>query len=172
MSDKAICSALLSEGGAVRLLSFLLFWYVLAGAEPRSWVVGLPVALCAVRVSLWLRPAVPCRLRPAGLLLFIPFFLTLSLLGAFDVMRRVIDPRLPMKPGLVIYHSKLPVGPARVLLINCISLLPGTISADCTDESVTIHAIDTDLPVWATILLLESRIASIFSGTSSGEEGK
>lgn len=172
MSEKAICSVLLSRGGAVRLFSFLLLWHVLAGAEPRSWVVGLPVALCAVRVSLWLRPAGPCRLRPAGLLLFIPFFLTLSLLGACDVLRRVLDPRLPMKPGLVIYHSKLPAGPARVLLINCISLLPGTISADCNDESITIHAIDTDLPVWAAILLLEARIARIFTGTSSAQEKK
>lgn len=172
MSEKAMCSDLLSGAGTIRLLFFLLLWYVLAGVEPRSWVVGLPVVFCAVRVSLWLHPAAPWRLRPAGLLLFIPFFLTLSLLGAFDVMRRVLDPRLPMKPGLVIYRPEHPTGPARVLLINCISLLPGTISADCTTDSITIHAIDTDLPVWAAILLLESRIARIFRGTSSGEEEK
>lgn len=153
--------ALFSKGAA-RFVFFILLWQVLAGDEVQSWIIGLPVTLLATFFSLLFASSHVCAISPFGLLCFVPFFLKLSLLGGCDVMRRAFDPRMPMNPGLLTYTISLPPGPPRVLLVNCISLLPGTISADFQGKCITIHSIDKNIPVWASIQLLERRISRIF----------
>ncbi|MFH1217424.1 MAG: Na+/H+ antiporter subunit E [Pseudomonadota bacterium] len=176
MFDKKICfvgaAGTLFTRGTARFFIFLLLWYALAGDKAQSWIIGLPVILLATFFSLLFASPCTYSISPFGFILFIPFFLKLSFLGGCDVMRRAFDPRMPMNPGLVIYNISLPQGPPQVLLVNCISLLPGTISADLQRQRVTIHSIDKDIPVWASIHLLERKISRIFQYRLSaiGEE--
>lgn len=141
---------------------FGLVWFLLTGADAASWVVGGPVILLAVAVSLAL--AGPASDSPAlsGLFPFGLFFLRQSLLSGIDVMRRALSPGLLLNPGLVTYDSFLPPGPALVLFVNTISLLPGTLSVDLDDHTVLVHALDVELPVWASLQNLEGRIAALF----------
>lgn len=161
--DKCISSSsdasLLSRRGALRFLFYSLVWGMLTGFDSASWILGFPTVLLAVWVSLRLSPPSGCSLSLAGLCSFIPFFLRQSALSGIDVMRRTLSPRLLVNPGLVFYTTYLPQGFARIFFVNTISLLPGTLSADLTDNRVTIHTIDRELPIWANIQNLELRIA-------------
>ncbi|RJX31219.1 MAG: cation transporter [Desulfurivibrio sp.] len=145
-----------------RLVLYAVLWSVLAGLDGRSWIIGLPAVSAAACCSLFFAPQRLCPLSPLGLLRFIPFFLNLSFWGGCDVMRRALSPVMPLNPGLVRYQVSLPEAPQQVLLLNCISLLPGTISADFSGQCLTIHTIDRDMPVWSTVHLLERRVAAVF----------
>jgi len=148
--------------GIVRLLLFSVLWCVLAGLDGQSWIIGLPSVIAATCCSLLFAPPKSCPVSLFGLIRFIPFFLNLSFWGGCDVMRRALSSAMPMNPGLVHYKVSLPQVSQQVLLINCISLLPGTISADFDKQCITIHTIDRDTPVWSTVHLLERRVAALF----------
>ena len=154
--------------GFVRLVLFSVLWCVLAGLDGWSWIIGLPAVIAATFSSLFFAPQRSCPISLPGLIRFIPFFLNLSFWGGCDVMRRALSPAMPMNPGLVHYQVSLPEVFQQVLLINCISLLPGTISADFDKQCVTIHAIDRDMPVWSMVHLLERRVAALFGIPMAG----
>ncbi|HHO48838.1 MAG TPA: cation transporter [Desulfobacteraceae bacterium] len=151
------------------LLAYTLVWFILAGAEPSSWIIGIPAVLLAVAVSLFLSPGPGLSLSLAGLLLFIPFFIVQSVMSGVDVMRRTFSPVPRIRPGMVAYRTTLE-GSGRILLANVISLQPGTLSADLREETILIHVLDTEMPVEENIRALERRIARIFPHRSVPEE--
>lgn len=153
----------LAHQAVVRLLIFSLTWLVLTDFDRASWVIGLPAILFAVGLSLVLAPASRWPLSAKGVSLFIPFFLWQSTLGGIDVMRRALAPRLSINPGMLPYVTFLPEGGPRILFVNTISLLPGTLSAQLLGNTVTIHTIDTTLPTILHIKDLELRVAALFA---------
>jgi len=151
------------------LLTYTLVWFILAGAVPSSWIIGIPAVLLAAAVSLFLSPGPGLALSPTGLLLFIPFFVIQSIMSGVDVMRRTFSPVPRIRPGMIAYRTNLE-GSGRILLANVISLQPGTLSADLRDETILIHVLDTEMPVEENIRALERRIARIFPPRSAPEE--
>lgn len=145
-----------------RCLFFSAVWFVLTGSEVESWILGAPAVFLAVALSISISPSWNWTLNPVGVCSFIPFFLGQSTLSGIDVMRRSLSPRLLINPGLVLYTTMLPEGSFRVFFVNTISLLPGTLSADLQGDTVTIHTLDIDLPIWANIQNLEGRVALLF----------
>ncbi len=73
---------------------------------------------------------------------FIFVFLIALIKSNFDVARRVIDPKLPINPGIVTYTTKLNSDTAKVFLANAITLTPGTLSVDIIGNELFIHWID------------------------------
>ncbi|VAX22743.1 Na(+) H(+) antiporter subunit E [hydrothermal vent metagenome] len=73
---------------------------------------------------------------------FIIVFLIALIKSNFDVARRVINPKLPINPGIVAYHTNLKSDTAKVFLANAITLTPGTLSVDIIDNILYIHWID------------------------------
>lgn len=73
---------------------------------------------------------------------FIIVFLVALIKSNFDVARRVINPKLPINPGIVAYQTKLKSDTAKVFLANAITLTPGTLSVDVIDDILYIHWID------------------------------
>ena len=53
-----------------------------------------------------------------------------------DVAYRVLHPAMPIRPGIVRAVSKLRTASARTALANCVTLTPGTLTVDITDEGV------------------------------------
>ncbi|GAH99268.1 unnamed protein product, partial [marine sediment metagenome] len=51
-----------------------------------------------------------------------------------DVAYRVLHPRLPIKPGIVKVKTSLKTPTGRVALANSITLTPGTLSVEITEE--------------------------------------
>jgi multicomponent Na+:H+ antiporter subunit E len=59
-----------------------------------------------------------------------------------DVAYRVLHPRLPINPGIVVIRTSLKSNIARLILANSITLTPGTFTLDVVGEKFLIHWID------------------------------
>ncbi len=73
---------------------------------------------------------------------YIVVFIIALIKANLDVARRVIDPKLPINPGIVKYESKLKSRTAKVILANSITLTPGTLTVDIIGDDLYIHWID------------------------------
>lgn len=146
-----------------RLFGFALLWWVLSGDWRGSWTVGGFVVVTAALASLALRTPTTHRLSLRGALRFVPFFCLQSLRGGIDVARRAMLPSMPLAPVLVEHPLALPPGTARIFMLNTVSLLPGTLSADLQADRLVVHALDGRLPLGANLRLLEKRVAALFA---------
>ncbi len=106
----------------------------------------VPIAL----ILLLFRPFIakldmPPLWRPRSfwaLLVFIAIFSRALVLSTIDVARRVIDPKLPLRPAIVVIHLRLQQPGAKLLLANAITLTPGTLSMDLRGQDLYIHWLD------------------------------
>jgi len=60
----------------------------------------------------------------------------------FDVAYRVIHPKMPIKPGIVVIRTSLKSDIAKMILANSITLTPGTFTLDIIGDNLLIHWID------------------------------
>ena len=67
-------------------------------------------------------------------LYYIPVFFYYMLKANLDVVYRVVHPRMPINPGIVKVKTKLTSDAARTALANSITLTPGTMTVDLTDD--------------------------------------
>jgi multicomponent Na+:H+ antiporter subunit E len=142
-----------------------LLWFVLAGGDASSWIVGVPTIVAALLLARRVAaPATVWRLDPAGALRFAVFFARESVRGGFDVAGRVSARQPRIAPGLVRYRWRLPAGsPARTLFVLCASLLPGTLVAAADDRELLIHALDATASVADELAALEQHVARLFA---------
>jgi len=75
---------------------------------------------------------------------YVPLFLWECLKANIDVALRVLDPRLPINPGIVKVKTTLKSDTALTFLANSITLTPGTFCVDIKPEEgvLYIHWID------------------------------
>jgi multicomponent Na+:H+ antiporter subunit E len=154
--------AFLWREALIRTALFGLLWGILIGADWQGWLFGLPVIAVAAFASLVLVPRLAWKFRPLALLHFVTYFLRNAFWGGVDVASRALDPRLPICPGMLHLKLRLPPGMARVFLADVTSLLPGTLSSSLAEDSLTIHALDVNQPVLASIGRLEELVAELF----------
>jgi multicomponent Na+:H+ antiporter subunit E len=74
---------------------------------------------------------------------FIIFFFEL-IKSNIDVTLRVLNPSLPINPGIVEVKTVLKSKYARMVLANSITLTPGTLTVEIADDSLFIHWIDVE----------------------------
>lgn len=74
-----------------------------------------------------------------------------------DVAYRVLHPRLPIKPGIVVIDTELEQDVAKMILANSITLTPGTFTLDVVGQKLLIHWINvrSEDPAEATRLIGE-----------------
>ena len=82
------------------------------------------------------------RFRPIAYVIYLFTFLKALVLANWDVARRVIDPKLPINPGIVAIKTDLKEDYKKLMLANSITLTPGTITMDVRDDTLFIHWID------------------------------
>lgn len=123
-----------------RLALFSALWFILTHGE--AIMLGVVVVPAACWLSLRLLPSVD-PLRLFSLLAIAPGFVWRSLLGALDVARRALDPRLPLDPGWVEVTVELPDG-GRVALGGELSLMPGTLAAGSDGVRLLVHVLDRE----------------------------
>ncbi len=82
------------------------------------------------------------RFRPIAYIIYLFTFLKALVLANWDVARRVIDPKLPINPGIVAIKTDLKENYKKLMLANSITLTPGTITMDVRDDTLFIHWID------------------------------
>lgn len=159
---KQLIVSLLTRG-----LFFSFIWWSLSGGAASSWWVGGSAVALALTTSIALLP--PQRLNWYPLLRFIPFFLIRSLLGGVDVAWRAFHPRLPIDPLLIRYRLTLPVGLPQVVMVNSVSLLPGTLSVAIDQQLLQLHVLNRGRDYLAGLQQLEQRVGQIFGHTVRGE---
>jgi len=160
---------------ALPALALGLVWLLLL-RQPGVWpgADGWVLGALAVALALWARrrftpaPALPAfRLRWRALPRLLGVFVVQSLMGALDVTRRVCTPRMPLQPGLLELELRLPSEGQQVLLALLVSLMPGTLAARLEGGRLTLHALDTRLPVEAEVRHLEGLIAALYAPSPS-----
>jgi multicomponent Na+:H+ antiporter subunit E len=67
-------------------------------------------------------------------LVYIPVFFYYILMANFDVVYRALHPAMPIKPGIVKIKTKLKTDSGITALANSITLTPGTLTVDLTDD--------------------------------------
>ncbi|MFK5880980.1 MAG: Na+/H+ antiporter subunit E [Sulfurospirillum sp.] len=82
------------------------------------------------------------RFRPIAYIIYLVTFLKALILANWDVAKRVIDPKLPINPGIVAIKTDLKENYKKLMLANSITLTPGTITMDIRDDTLFIHWID------------------------------
>ena len=122
-----------------------LFWLGLSG---HYTALLLCFGLASVALVAWLarrmdvvdHESVPLHLTPR-VLTFWPWLLVEIVKSNIDVVRRVLDPRLPIERAVI----RVPtggMGPLReTIYANAITLTPGTVSLDVGDGEVVVHAL-------------------------------
>jgi len=67
-------------------------------------------------------------------LVYVPVFLYFLVRANIDVMYRALHPKMPIKPGIVKIKTNLKTESAITALANSITLTPGTMTVDLTDD--------------------------------------
>lgn len=167
---------LIGRWGAPLVLLCLL-WAAMAKGDAGSWMVGLPTILFALvafdrlRERRGRRERRERRIRLRALPGFVAWFLWHSLRGGADVAWRALQPRMPLNPGFLRYRMTVPPGLAQVFLINCVSLLPGTLSAGVVGNELVLHALDTEAKVIADTREVERRVQKLYGIPASSIHG-
>lgn len=138
-----------------------LLWFVLSEADSASWLVGVPAVAVGSALSCLLPPR-QGELRLRGVLQFIVHFAGQAVRGAWDVALLALGPGRRVAPGFIDYPLQLPVGTARTVFLNSVTLLPGTLTADVTDNVARVHVIDLAQGNIAELRKLEERVAAVF----------
>jgi multicomponent Na+:H+ antiporter subunit E len=140
-----------SPPGITRLATatalLLATWLLLAGSlHWQELLVGIPVAIAIAYLSLHklqlldgllLTPALPWHL-----LRYLGVFLRALVEANVDMARRVLSPALPIRPAMVEVHTELRSPLGVLLLANSITLTPGTLTVEVSDDQLRIHWID------------------------------
>lgn len=151
----------------MRALLFAALWWVLVRAPTGipatdAWLVGGVAVLLAVMLLQHMAQRPVRRLRWQRLPGLLAAFLQHSLAGGIDVTRRILSPRLRLRPGLATLELTLDDDRDRVLLLLLVSLMPGTLGVRLEGRRLTLHALDLDLPIEAEVRGLERRIEGLF----------
>lgn len=134
----------------LRSAFFFGFWLLLLqpesntpGAVALDWAVGAATAVCAALLSLRIAPPRVMVPRPWPLARLLTRFLIQSLFGGFDVARRALDPRLPIRPSLLRHPTALREGGFRALFGAVTSQVPGTLAISSAEPGELLyHCLD------------------------------
>ncbi len=97
-------------------------------------------------------------IRVFWFLVYVPVFLYYVIRANLDVVYRALHPAMPIHPGIVKVRTHLKTDSAITALANSITLTPGTLTVDLTDDGVLyVHWINvqTDDTEQATQLIAQ-----------------
>jgi len=147
-----------------RALLFSLLWWALTDGAAGSWWIDAPAVVGALIISVTLVP--PLGLVWREVIGFVCFFLWHSLKGGADVAWRAFHRRMPITPELIEYPLRLPPGLSRAILVNTVSLLPGTLRAEPGGQVLKVHVLDSQGDFLVELEALEQRVGCMFRGAS------
>ena len=132
------------------LLAFVLLGFYILWTHTLNWSDWLVFFIFAFFVAFFFSnpqkfPAI--TLKKVAYSVFYIFYLFIAIVKSnFDVARRVVQPKIPINPGIVRVKTRLKSPIGRMILANSITLTPGTLSVDVNGDYFYIHWIDvTDI---------------------------
>lgn len=123
-----------------------IIWILMAGFDVQELMVGAIVSgILSYILSSYVNFSFSLNIVPKLILfvlIYIPTLIIELIKANLDVAKRVIDPKLPINPGIVKVPTKVKGDVGKLTLANSITLTPGTISIDVDEENVYVHWID------------------------------
>jgi len=133
----------------VSIAVLFIFWLAITGSvKPLDLGVGL---LLAVRA--WTR-------LPG----YVAWLLKEIVVAALYVAERVLDPRLSISPVMHTHRVRFECDAARVAFANSITLTPGTITVDVSEDTFVIHCLQASFSDTISSGDLERRVSRTFDG--------
>ena len=150
---------------ALTFVICMVLWLLLtASLAPAELVAGLAVSALAVLFSRDRAPVLGgIRLYPgavAAFLLYVASFTRALVMANLDMARRVLSPRIPLRPEMIRIRTGLASGLGRLALANSITLTPGTLTVDVEEDELTVHWVDC--PPDADLQTLTEQVAGEF----------
>ena len=131
-------------------VALLLFWSVVV--PPETWLDVVVGVIASFALAVWAARFLWPHAGPHHSSLHlarIPGFALLTVkrivIAAAQVLRIVMDPRLPIQPFVVRQTVHFDEEAARVVYANAITITPGTLTLDLDGDVVTVHALDAEL---------------------------
>lgn len=137
--------------GAIIILLLLLFFWFLISASLDWQHIFTGIFLAALLVMIWNiltinehgRTFITWRQIKIAVRYFI--FLLFEIVKAnLIVASIVLNPKLPISPGLIVLKVTLKKDLPRVLYANSITLTPGTITVDLDEDRLLVHGMTKD----------------------------
>lgn len=151
-----------------RIIFFALFWVVLNGkdADAVSWTIGIPFIVLATYITQQISLVTGSSYSPLNIKAFIkfmPFFVKQSIIGGIETAQRALTPQRVIQPAFYSYDFKLlQTRSEKIFFVNLINLLPGTLTAQFSDEAVLIHVLDMNNFRKSDIFNCEEMVRKIF----------
>lgn len=127
-------------------LVMFIIWILMTGLDVQELIVGGAVSIIlAVILANYINFSFGLSIVPKVVLfiiLYLPLMLFELIKANLDVAKRVLNPKLPINPGIVKVPTDIKSDTGKLLLCNSVTLTPGTISIDADEENVYIHWID------------------------------
>ncbi len=128
------------------VIVFLIWYAFTTSLQPAELITGIILSLIVAYITVVnFNCCDPILITPSHIIYFIQYFFVflVALVKAnFDVARRVINPKLPINPGIVSFETKLNNNFAKMVLANSITLTPGTLTIDVIGNKFYVHWID------------------------------
>ncbi len=130
---------------AVVLVGFYVAWTHTTDAGNLLVIGGMALVVSALFVRTGKLPRITPK-KVAYSIAYIGYLFVAIVKSNLDVARRVIQPKIPINPGIVVVKTRLKSPVGRMILANSITLTPGTLSVDVKGDHYYIHWIDvTDM---------------------------
>lgn len=158
------------------ILAFVIlmtFWYLLSGyLEPFYIGAGIISSLVVTYVSAdlmfrshrYILDSVRTFIR---FLLYLPRLMVEILYANIDVAYRILHPKMPIDPGMIIIETPFKGDILRTTFANALTLTPGTVTIDVRRGTFVVHALVMDV---SNRELLEKRGIEKSLGRIFGEE--
>ena len=143
----------------ISLMAIWLLWTW--SLDPQQVIVGITVSICLALILSRLDRDVGSKLcnpiRWMWFDLYLIYFLYYCVRANLDVAYRVLNPNMPIRPGIVKVQTDLRNDVAKTFLANSITLTPGTLTVDMVGQDLFVHWINivTDDPQERTEIVVK-----------------
>lgn len=154
------------------VLAFIIWLLLTWSLQAQVLIAGLAAS---VIVSLLFHKILPKEhnvfispVRIFWFLVYIPVFFYYVIVANIDVAYRVLHPKMPINPGIVKIKTNLKTDSGITALANSITLTPGTLTVDLTDDGflyihwINVKSTDTEETTKRISQRFEYFIAKIF----------
>ena len=141
----------------------LALWLLLSQSRnPAHVAVGLVAATGIALLHVNWGPRRSYSVRWWNALAYFPLLFVKILTSGIRLCYLILHPRLPIRPMLFRYPTKLGNDLATTLLGNSITLTPGTVTVEADPDELVIHAIDGGGLPEVGVRDLEKRVSNVF----------
>ena len=150
------------------LVLFVLWLLLSESFRPAHMAVGLASAFVVALLSRDPSVSRIHTVRWMRALLYFPWLFGRIFVSGLHLSYLIVHPRLPIKPQLFRHRVRLGNEEAVMLMGNSITLTPGTVTVEASDEELLVHAMDDESTQDVATGRLEHKVTAVFGPGGEG----